>query len=127
RRRSTPRMSDLFSHSAFAEVALLLAFTAGTGLIGLLLRQPLIVSFIVVGLAAGPSALDLIRSQAEIELLADLGIAVLLFLVGIKLDLKLIRSLGAVSLTTGLGQIAFTSAVGYLIGVALGFSSLESL
>jgi Kef-type K+ transport system membrane component KefB len=120
-------MSDLFSHSAFAEVALLLAFTAGVGLVGLLLRQPLIVSFIVVGLAAGPSALDLIRSQAEIELLAELGIAVLLFLVGIKLDLKLIRSLGAVSLITGLGQIAFTSAVGYLIGVALGFSSLESL
>jgi Kef-type K+ transport system membrane component KefB len=48
------------------------------------------------------------------------GIAVLLFLVGIKLDLKLIRTMGAVALATGLGQVAFTSVGGFLICLALG-------
>ncbi len=111
----------------FAEIALLLFMAALIGLVGVLLRQPLIVSFIAVGLVAGPSALDVVHSDAQIELLAELGIAVLLFLVGIKLDIKLIRSLGAVSLMTGLGQVAFTSIFGYLIGLAIGLDHLTSL
>jgi len=75
--------------TSFSEVAILLMMAAGVGLIGLLLRQPLIVSFIAVGLLAGPSALDVVQSDAQIGLLSELGIALLLFLVGIKLDVKL--------------------------------------
>jgi Kef-type K+ transport system membrane component KefB len=114
-------------HSPFAEIAILLVMAAAIGLFGILLRQPLIVSFIAVGLIAGPSALDVVRSDAQIDLLSELGIAVLLFLVGIKLDVKLIRSLGTVSLMTGLGQVAFTSVFGYLIGLALGLGHVTSL
>jgi Kef-type K+ transport system membrane component KefB len=111
----------------FAEIAILLVMAAAIGLFGIILRQPLIVSFIAVGLLAGPSALDVVRSDEQIDLLSELGIAVLLFLVGIKLDVKLIRSLGAVSLMTGLGQVAFTSVFGYLIGLALGLGHVTSL
>lgn len=113
--------------SAFGEVAALLVLAAVIGFLGMLLRQPLIVSFIAVGLLAGPSALDLVRSDEQIDLLSELGIAVLLFLVGIKLDVKLVRSLGAVSLLTGLGQVAFTSIIGYLIGLALGLGHVTSI
>ncbi len=115
------------SLAPFAEVALLLVMAAGIGLIGTLARQPLIVSFIAVGLIAGPSALDVVRSDAQIKLLSELGIAVLLFLVGIKLDVKLIRSLGVVSVLTGLGQVLFTAFFGYLIGLALGLGHITSL
>ena len=120
-------MIELFFQSAFGEIAVLLSMAAIIGFLGVMLRQPLIVSFIAVGLIAGPSALDLVRSDAQIDLLSELGIAVLLFLVGIKLDVKLIRSLGAVSLLTGLGQVAFTSVFGYLIGLALGLGAITSL
>lgn len=113
--------------SPFGEIAVLLVMAAVIGLLGLILRQPLVVSFIAVGLIAGPSALNVVRSDAQIDLLSELGIAVLLFLVGIKLDVKLIRSLGAVSLMTGLGQVAFTSLFGYLIGLALGLGHISSL
>lgn len=113
--------------TSFAEVALLLVMAAGVGLVGILLRQPLIVSFIAVGLVAGPSALDVVHSDEQIDLLSELGIAVLLFLVGIKLDVKLIRSLGAVSVMTGLGQVIFTAFFGYLIGLALGLGHVTSL
>jgi len=119
-------MHDLI-HTPFAEVALLLVMAAVIGLFGVFLRQPLIVSFIAVGLVAGPSVLDVVHSDAQIDLLSELGIAVLLFLVGIKLDVKLIRSLGAVALMTGLGQVAFTSIFGYLIGLALGLGHVTSL
>lgn len=118
---------EVIVQSPFAEIAALLVMAAVIGFLGILLRQPLIVSFIAVGLVAGPSALDVVRSDEQISLLSELGIAVLLFLVGIKLDVKLIRSLGVVSLLTGLGQVAFTSIFGYLIGFALGLGHVTSL
>lgn len=117
-------MPDLTS---FAEVALLLVMASAIGLAGTLARQPLIVSFIAVGLIAGPSALDVVHSDAQIGLLSELGITVLLFLVGIKLDVKLIRSLGVVSVMTGLGQVTFTAFFGYLIGLGLGLGHVTSL
>jgi len=118
---------ELIAQSAFGEVAALLVMAAAVGFIGIILRQPLIVSFIAVGLIAGPSVLDIVRSDAQISLLSELGIAVLLFLVGIKLDIKLIRSLGAVSIMTGLGQVAFTSIFGFGIGLALGLDATTSV
>jgi Kef-type K+ transport system membrane component KefB len=120
-------MSDILSISVFYEFAALLVLAAGVGLVGLALRQPLIVSFIAVGILAGPSALHIARSSEYIELFAELGVAVLLFLVGLKLDLKLIRTLGPVALTTGLGQVIFTSVIGFLICLGLGLDPLTSL
>jgi Kef-type K+ transport system membrane component KefB len=120
-------MRDLLSHSLFFEISGLLVLAAGVGFIGHLLRQPLIVSFIAVGILAGPSALDITRSSEKISVLSELGIALLLFLVGLKLDVKLVKSLGAVSLSTGLGQVAFTAIIGFFICLSLGFDAVASL
>jgi Kef-type K+ transport system membrane component KefB len=113
--------------SPFYEFAALLVLAAAIGFAGQLLRQPLIVGFIAVGVIAGPSVLGIVRSHESIELLAELGIAVLLFLIGLKLDLKLIRTLGGVALATGLGQVLFTSLLGFLIGLGLGLDAVTSL
>ena len=120
-------MIELVSGYVFYEIAALLVLAAVVGFIGLLLRQPLIVSFIAAGILAGPSVLGIAQSTEHIDLLAELGIAILLFLVGLKLDIKLMRELGAVAVTTGLGQVAFTSLFGFLIALALGFDTLTSL
>jgi len=120
-------MLELVSTSVFYEVAALLVLAAAVGLVGVLLRQPLIVSLIAVGVLAGPSVLGIARSEEHINLLAELGISVLLFLVGLKLDLNLVRTLGTVALATGLGQVVFTSVIGFGIGLALGLDPLTSL
>lgn len=120
-------MSEAIFTSVFYEIAALLTLTSVVALLGLALRQPLIVSFIVVGILTGPLGFDLADSAEHIELLAELGVAVLLFLVGLKLDLHLIRSIGAVALTTGLGQVLFTSIVGFTICIALGMTPVMSL
>jgi len=111
----------------FYEIAALLVLAAGVGFVGLLLRQPLIVSFIAVGILAGPSVLDIAQSDEQIDLLAELGIAVLLFLVGLKLDFNLVRTLGPVALVTGLGQVIFTTVFGFLIALALGLDALTGI
>ena len=118
---------DFIHSSPFYELAALLTLAGLVGFIGLMLRQPMVVSFIAVGVLAGPSVLGFVQSADKIELLAQLGIAVLLFLVGLKLDLKLIRTLGPVALATGLGQVAFTSAIGFGIGLALGLDTITSI
>lgn len=111
----------------FTEVAILLLMAAAVGAIGVRLSQPLIVSFIAVGMLAGPSVLGWVSANDQVDLLAKLGITLLLFVVGLKLDLHIIRTMGPVALATGLGQVAFTSIVGYLIGLLLGLPPLSAL
>lgn len=111
----------------FTEMTLILAVSAALGLVATRLKQPLIVAFIVVGILVGPSAFDMITFHEKLELLAEMGIAVLLFVVGLKLDLHLIRTMGPVALATGLGQVLFTSVFGFLIAIALGFSVIGAI
>lgn len=111
----------------FPIIAAILAIAAVAALAATLLRQPLIVAFIAVGILVGPVGLGWVESDSTIELLARLGIAILLFLVGLRLDLNLIRTTGPIALATGLGQVAFTSIVGYLIAVALGMDTVTAI
>jgi Kef-type K+ transport system membrane component KefB/Trk K+ transport system NAD-binding subunit len=112
--------------NAFAEIALTLLAAALVGAVGTWLRQPLIVSFIAVGILVGPAGIGLVTQHEEIALLASIGISLLLFVVGLKLDVQTIRTLGPVSLATGIGQIVFTSVIGFVIAVALGMHALTA-
>ena len=110
----------------FAEIALTLLVAALIGALGTWLRQPLIVSFIAVGILVGPAGIGLVTQHEQIELLASIGIALLLFVVGLKLDFHTIRTLGPVALATGIGQIVFTSVIGFFIAVALGMNRITA-
>ena len=117
---------ELFNDT-FLEFAAMLALAVGAGLIGRFLRQPLIVSFIAVGLLVGPYGLSLLQSDDQVHLLSEMGIAVLLFVVGLKLDVSLIRSTGKVALYAGLGQVLFTSVFGFLLNRWIGFDVVVSI
>jgi len=111
----------------FTEMAVLLLFAAAVGALCVRLRQPLIVAFIAVGILVGPSVLGWVSANDQVDLLAKFGITLLLFVVGLKLDLHIIRTMGPVALATGLGQVIFTSVVGYLIGYAFGMTPVTAL
>lgn len=111
----------------FSEIALLLLIAAAVGTIGLWLKQPLIVSFIAAGLIVGPSVLGVVSANDQVDLLAKLGISLLLFVVGLKLDLRIIRAFGPVALATGLGQVFFTSVVGFFLALALGMKPIPAI
>ncbi|MFM1892763.1 MAG: hypothetical protein RLZ44_1840 [Pseudomonadota bacterium] len=113
--------------NVFYQIGAILGLAAVGGAVALLLRQPLIVAFIAMGIVLGPSGVGWVVQSDEIELFARLGIALLLFVVGLKLDPHIIRTVGPVALLTGLGQVIFTSVVGYLIAVALGMSHVTAI
>ncbi len=110
----------------FQEIAFLLLVAAAVGLLGTALRQPVVVSFIVVGIAAAALFESTPATVAQITFLAELGVALLLFLVGLTLDWRLVSQLGPVAVATGLGQVAFTSGIGFALGLALGLDAATS-
>lgn len=113
--------------NVYYEFALLLLVSAMVGMVALRLRQPLIVAFIVVGIALGPSGLDWVTAHQEVNLLAQIGVTVLLFVVGLKLDLNMIKNVGPVALATGIGQLVFTIVIGFAITLLLGMPAITAL
>lgn len=113
--------------SVFVQVGCILGAASLFGLLSRSLRQPLIVSFIAIGILLGPSALGVVVPSNEIELFARLGIALLLFVVGLKLDLHVIRTVGPVALASGLGQVFFTTVIGYGLALALGMGATAAI
>jgi Kef-type K+ transport system membrane component KefB len=111
----------------YNEIALLLFATSVIGLMALRLRQPIIVAYILIGILAGPSVLNWVGAHEPMELLAEIGVTILLFVVGLKLDIHLVRKLGAVALATGLGQLTFTIVIGFLIAVTLDMGWVRAL
>jgi len=111
----------------FTEITIALVLAAVFGFLAYLLRQPPIVGFIIAGLAVGFFAGPEIVGGEVLEGLAPIGVALLLFLVGLELDFKDLRSVGLPALITGLGQIAFTFGIGYLIATWLGFAVVPAI
>ncbi|WP_051004133.1 MULTISPECIES: cation:proton antiporter [unclassified Rhodococcus (in: high G+C Gram-positive bacteria)] len=111
----------------FALIAAVLAIAAVAGLLATRLRQPMIVAFIGVGILVGPAGTGWVVADSTIELLARMGIAILLFLVGLRLDVHLIRTTGPVALAAGLGQVVVTGVIGYFLAVGFGMDTIAAL
>jgi Kef-type K+ transport system membrane component KefB len=110
----------------FHETAFLLLAASVAGLLALRLRQPLVTLFIAVGVLAGPSGVGIVEATEQLELLATIGIALLLFVVGLKLDVRLVRTIGAGVVAAALVQLTLSGAAGFVLGLAFGFGDLES-
>jgi len=111
----------------FAEIALILVVSALAGLLAERLRQPVIVAFVAVGVLVGPSVLGVVEPGSELELFAELGVALLLFVVGLKLDLHVVRTTGPVALVVGCAQVAIVAAGGLALALAFGLGFVPAL
>jgi len=121
----------------FTELSLVLVVVAGISVVMRLLRQPLILGYILSGIVVGPLLLDLIHAKEAFDGFSQIGIALLLFIIGLGMNAGVIRSLGKVSITTaaviltlvgGLGVgaaylLGFDLKTALVMGVALFFSS----
>ncbi len=91
------------------------------------LNFPSIIGFLVTGILAGPHALAFITNTHEVEQMAEIGVVLLLFTIGIELSLKELMRIKHLVLWGGGGQVLVTLAVITAVGVACGFPVNQSL
>ncbi len=111
----------------FIELSLIICITALIAGIMRLLKQPLIIGYILAGIIVSPYFLNIVKSTETIAVFSQIGVAFLLFIVGLSLSPKVMKEVGKASLITGIGQIVFTSLIGFFISKLLGFSTIVSL
>lgn len=99
-------------------IATLLAYLART------LKQPLLVAYVLAGVIIGPMGLGIITSPEEINTLAELGVAFLLFTVGLEIDFRRLRSVGVASVLGGAVQMAASFIIGFGAAVLMGMDAL---
>ena len=92
-----------------------------------LFKQPLIIGYIISGILIGPLFLNFALSGETLSTFSQIGVAFLLFIVGLHLNPKVVKEVGKISVITGVGQVIFTSLIGYFICLLLGFSNITSI
>ena len=120
-------LGQISSQGLFWELGLILTAATLLAYVARLSKQPHIPAYILAGLLLGPLGLGLVRDESIILALSEMGIAFLLFIVGLEIDLKRLRSVKSISLFGGSIQVALTFAFGYLLGAWLGFSPLNAV
>ncbi len=109
----------------FLDIGLIIIVATIVGYLARLLKQPLIPAYILTGLIIGP-LLGLVEDSNMILTLSEIGIAFLLFVVGLELNLKKLRDVASISIFGGLMQFVLLFAFGFLIAATLGFLTIEA-
>ncbi|HEX9985745.1 MAG TPA: cation:proton antiporter [Thermoanaerobaculia bacterium] len=102
------------------DIAIILIATFPLLIIGRRFRVPEVLSYIVVGIAIGPHALALIQETERVETIAELGVALILFFIGLHVPLTRLRTMGRTAFLSGPMQMALTTLVVAVITVAMG-------
>ena len=111
----------------FLQLATILVISTILGIIAQRFRQPLILAYIFTGIIISIFGVFKNLENSTFDLLANLGIAFLLFLVGIELRIEDLKYVGKAAIFTGIGQILFTALVGFVIVSLLGFPPIAAL
>lgn len=115
------------TENIFLQMSALLGIVVAIAFFIRLLRQPLMVAYIVAGIVSGPLLLNLLHGDMHTyEAFAELGVVLLLFVVGLSLNFNHIKQIGKTAVISGVGQVLFTAAIGFLILSAFDGLSLVS-
>jgi len=112
--------------NVFVELSIIILIVVAVSGIMRMLKQPLIIGYIFSGILVSPAVFNIVRSADAIATFAEIGVVLLLFMVGLNLNLKVIKDIGKIALITGIGQVVFTSSIGFLLCILLGFSKITS-
>jgi len=111
----------------FTQLSLVIVVAAVISLVMRLLRQPLIMGYIITGVVVGPSFLNLIQSHDAFSTFSEIGIALLLFIIGLELSVTTIKRLGKPVFITAFSLLGTIGMIGYLVGTSFGFSTTEAI
>jgi Kef-type K+ transport system membrane component KefB len=105
-------------YSLLSNIGLVFVTATAFAFVAKLLKQPLILAYLLAGVVIGPeSGFALVKDKETIELISEIGLILLLFIIGLEIDLKKLLSAGPMLLVTGISQFLLCVALG--IGFAL--------
>ena len=107
------------SEQIFLQLAIILGIAFFVAYIIRLLKQPLIIGYIVAGIIVSPFLISFGATNDIINTFSKIGIAFLLFMVGLHLNPKVIKGVGIQSLLIGLAQVILTFALAFIVSLKL--------
>lgn len=113
--------------TVFPGLSLIIVIAAAIALLMRIIGQPLIIGYILTGIVVGPALLHLANSPDILGLFSDIGIALLLFIIGLGLNPRVIKEVGRTAAFVGISQVFLVTIIGWLIGKALGLGSTPAL
>lgn len=122
-------MDEVQIHTLIYDLALILTLGAAATIIFKLLKQPVVLGYIVAGFIASPhfSLLPSVGNEANIEFWAQIGIIVLLFSLGLEFSFKKLINAGGSAISTALIIVLGMMGTGFIIGKSMGFSSVNCI
>lgn len=111
----------------FFSIGILIILATFFGYFARLIKQPLIPAYIITGVILGPIGLGLIHDEEAIKSLSEIGIAFLLFIVGLEIDLNKLKTVSIVSTFGGILQVVLTFVFGFIVAIFLGFDQITSI
>ncbi len=112
--------------SVVFDLAIVILIAAVFGVITRIFKQPTILAYLATGILIAAVGMLAVGANETFTAFSELGIMLLLFMVGLEINYTSLRLVGVQSLILGLGQIVFTFGIGYFLTTLLGFSSLTS-
>jgi Kef-type K+ transport system membrane component KefB len=113
--------------NVFSGLSLIIVIGAAIALIMRLIGQPLIIGHILTGVIVGPAVLHVAKSPDTLALFSDLGIALLLFIIGLGLNPRVIKEVGRTAAFVGVSQVAVVTLLGFITSKAYGLGNTVSL
>jgi len=113
--------------NVFAGLSLIIVVGAAVALLMRLIGQPLIIGHILTGIIVGPAVFHIAKSPDTLALFSDLGIALLLFIIGLGLNPRVIKEVGRTASIVGGSQVAVITILGYFVSKGFGLNNRASL
>lgn len=111
----------------FSQLSIVLLVVVSMSVLMRMLRQPLIMGYIITGVIVGPSFLHVVQNQSAFDSFSTIGIALLLFIIGLGLNAGVIRNLGKVSFLTSMSILPILGGGAFLASYLLGYGLITSL
>lgn len=111
----------------FQSLSIIIVIAAAVAFFMRAIKQPPILGYILSGIIVGPAALNLIKTPDSFDTFANLGITLLLFIIGLGLNIAVVKRLGRAVFSVTAVELVLVGGVGWLVASALGFSAMTAL
>ncbi|HEX9710285.1 MAG TPA: cation:proton antiporter, partial [Candidatus Thermoplasmatota archaeon] len=122
-------MVGAFGAGLVGDLAVIMIASAVSILLFRRLRQPVVLGYLLAGMAVGPGSglLNIGIEEADIAAFADLGVIFVLLFIGMEFDLRQLRAIGAPAIVIGTLEVTVMLGVGYALGLGMGLDPLSAV